>query len=130
MSKPVEELKLCLCGRRADQLHCPHCGWADVRALVSKQRYAIQADGSERVINVYRCRKCGDYFDQIELETNCRALPPRRGRKPDALRDKRPDEVLTPEALDTLQTTSVNYNPNASEEERLAELRKLIGGKL
>ena len=87
-------------------------------------------DGSERLVRAYACRKCGDYFDDVERELHCRALPPRRGRKPDALRDKAPDEVLTPEAIEAIQQAApaVNYDPNAPEADRLAALRKLMGG--
>ena len=90
---------LCICTRDTSQLHCPHCGYATVRALPSRKHDATWPDGTQHENNVFCCRKCGRYFDDITRLFHCEAPAPRLGRKADALRAKRVTEVLTPDAI-------------------------------
>jgi len=71
---------LCCCGRPNDRTHCPTCGSFDTAAKPSKA-FKVRTDGGGfKKIMMYRCRKCGKDFDDLQISV-CWAPPERRGSR-------------------------------------------------
>ena len=73
---------LCICGRDATRIHCPHCGSATVRGLASRQDRVTREDGHVDTLAVFRCRKCSAVFNDDDWRLRCTAPSPRIGRPP------------------------------------------------
>jgi DNA-directed RNA polymerase subunit RPC12/RpoP len=118
----------CLCGRNAAIVHCPRCGYATVRAVPSKNFDAVRPDGSTVTLRVYVCRKCSTYFNDDDWQLRCQAPPPRGLAKREEMRHKKPEEVLTPEAIRAAQEAQAKqrYDTSMPEEDRIAALNRMI----
>src|SRR5215469_10443091 len=87
----------CLCGRNASRAHCPACGSLDLYAYVHLGT-VIRAGGKPEQIQVYRCRSCGERFNDDDWQLHCDAPAPREFHLP--ARD--PIQVNTPEQREKL----------------------------
>ena len=71
------------CGREW-RPHCPDCGSQRCYALVSKQDKRTNRDGTETLMKVYRCTRCGARFNDDDWQNHCAAKPYRAGRPPNS----------------------------------------------
>jgi hypothetical protein len=68
-----EQNEICDCGRLRAKRHCTKCGSASGYAL-SKQATVQNPDtGILMDVNVYRCRNCNHYYNDLDRANNCRA---------------------------------------------------------
>jgi len=116
----------CQCGRARRFVHCPSCGSAQIRATPRRNHEVLQKDGSFRLVKAFTCRKCGLFFNDDDWQLRCQAPAPRGHQKREELRDKRPDEVLTQEAIASAQQANINYDTSMPESKRLDALNDLI----
>ena len=84
MDTSLDYTARCLCGRVATRVHCPKCGCADVYAYSMSRRYTVlRTKEDERKLRNYRCKACGEIFNQDDWTRGCNAPPYRtRGRPP------------------------------------------------
>lgn len=64
--------QLCQCGRPLGQIHCPACGSIAYYGKPSKTRIEITAEGNPVKIKTYRCRRCGEDYDDL-MRAKCEA---------------------------------------------------------
>jgi hypothetical protein len=74
----VSRPDLCQCGRYAYKIHCPSCGSAVVLCYATRFNYAVH-DGKDVKLRVFRCRKCGNQFNDDDWQLRCQAPSPQRG---------------------------------------------------
>lgn len=116
---------LCLCGRQADRLHCPHCGCATVYGLASKTDIVTRDSGEVIKLRVYRCRKCSAVFNDDEWRFRCTAPPPLLGHR--AEKTKTMSDVLTEEAITSAQSATEGIViTSLTGEDRIEAIRKLM----
>ncbi len=80
-------------------------------------------------VHTYACRKCSLHFSDDDWQLRCVAPAPRGRQASDEQRDKRPHEVLAPEAIEALSAApqvSIDVQNATSSEERVNALRKMI----
>lgn len=79
------ENDLCLCGRYAWRVHCPHCGSYHTYSYTRRDSVTRDNNVIEH-LTVYRCRRCAAVFNDDEWKIRCAAphveLMSQRGRKP------------------------------------------------
>ena len=71
----------CFCGRNANRPHCSRCGSVMLYAYTHLGT-AIRAGGKPEQIQVYRCRSCGNRFNQDDWQLHCDAPAPREFHRP------------------------------------------------
>lgn len=76
----ANDITLCVCGRDTRKPHCPHCGSAQVLASARKHDYVTRDNGDTVELRVFRCRVCGDVFNDDDWQLRCVAPPPAYGR--------------------------------------------------
>lgn len=96
---------LCVCGRPMGHPHCPYCGSSQVLCSARKRDWITRPDGNEVELRVYRCRVCGNAFND-DHRSMCGAPPPRNGQQrhnaalaPSLYNAKVPDFTTQPGAL-------------------------------
>lgn len=79
------ENDLCICGRFAWRVHCPHCG-SYHNYSYTKRDSVTRQDNTVVHLCVHRCRRCAAVFNDDQWKLHCAAphivLTTRSGRKP------------------------------------------------
>lgn len=122
---------LCICGRLADKIHCPHCGNATVYGLASRSDRATRDDGHVVSLRVFRCRRCCAIFNDDDWKLRCSAPAPRLGRRSVEQKAKLLTDILTPEAVAALSQANAVIPADKdfsdlSEKARMAKLNELL----
>jgi len=80
MPDSTEQGEECLCGRLATRPHCPSCGSYETYAY-SEPVTAIRHGGKKVKLRAFRCKVCGERFNDDNWQLTCHAPPYRpRGR--------------------------------------------------
>jgi DNA-directed RNA polymerase subunit RPC12/RpoP len=83
-SKDLEN-DVCICGRFAWRVHCPHCG-AYHNYSYARRDVVTRQDQTVEHLTVYKCRRCAATFNDDDWKIRCKApniaLMTKAGRKP------------------------------------------------
>ena len=64
--------ELCVCRRSKLPKHCPFCGLRNFYSLRNLSFTMPRGDGSSVVVKTFRCRGCGEEFNEFAFD-NCKA---------------------------------------------------------
>jgi len=100
-----EQDEICFCGRLKAKCHCTKCGSSAGYALSKRATVQNPETGVFEEVNVYRCRKCNNFYNESDRKYSCRAPEYQsqqeiKKQEKDALAKELMDRVRRNEKLD------------------------------